>query len=107
MKLYSSVQNTTLTRYFSSHPPHYISTDIRKQQKQEQRQQQGGSLHLSLLIVFTANNSLESLDSCVSRRDDLGEVPERKSLYILEYGIVVGANMIRLKTCDNRKAYMR
>ena len=69
-------------------PPHYLTNYNRNQQnKNKKRQQQGGSLHLSLLIVFTANNSLESLDSCVSRRDDLSEVPERKCLYFLEYSI--------------------
>ena len=90
-------------------PPHYLTNNNRNQQnKNTKRHQQGGSLHLSLLIVFTANNSLKSLDSCVSRRDDLSEIPERKSFNNIEYGIkVVGANTIRLKTCDNRKAYMR
>ena len=69
-------------------PPHYLTNYNRNQQnKNKKRQQQGGSLHLSLLIVFTANNSLESLDSCVSRRDDLGEVPETKSLNIIENGL--------------------
>ena len=92
----------------SPQPPHYLTNNNRNQQnKNTKRHQQGGSLHLSLLIVFTANNSLESLDSCVSRRDDLGEVPERKSLNILEYGLSGSVNMICLKTCDNRNAYMR
>ena len=69
-------------------PPHYLTNNNRNlQNKTKNRQQQGGSLHLSLLIVFTANNSLESLDSCVSRRDDLSEIPERKSFNNIEYGI--------------------